>query len=368
MVSVSATHIGIPWDRRTPYERWVEDDLKLELQRGYAAGNFKKTALRPWKERGFNASFYDIIGAESLAGMFVGEIPPGQSSEPTKQMYDEVIFIISGTGSTTVDTPKGRISFEWNPRSLFAVPLNHTYQLHNGSGQEPVRFISVNTLPIVYNLYRDPSFIYGCSHQFDRIDPTADPSDAVLYKPDEKHERTAVNLYETTFVPDVVAVPRSGFAERGTGNRTAYFELANSVISVHLAEIPGLQFFNPHRHGPSAFVFVLEGTGYSTMWQDGGEEVRFDWPEDDIGLIVPPNMWWHGHFVTSPRSIQLAIKLRSRKIPINHLFDKTHKHISEGGTVLKFKDLPKDLRERVWSTYIEECAKKGHQVKTPEMA
>ncbi len=77
MVSVSATHIGIPWDRRTPYERWVEDDLKLELQRGYAAGNFKKTALRPWKERGFNASFYDIIGAESLAGMFIGEIPPG---------------------------------------------------------------------------------------------------------------------------------------------------------------------------------------------------------------------------------------------------------------------------------------------------
>ena len=367
MVNVTSTHAGIPWDRRTPFERWVEDDLKLEVQRGYAAGNIKKSPLRPWAARGINATFYDIIGAESLAGMFVGEIAPGQSSTLTRQMYDEVIYIVSGSGSTTVDTPNGRISFEWNPRSLFAVPLNHPYQLHNGSGQEPVRFISINTLPIVYNLFRDEKFIYGCDWPFDRIDAAVDPSAAVLYTPDAKRERTAVNLYETTFVPDVVAVPRSGFAERGTGNKTAYFELANSVISVHLAEIPGLQFFNPHRHGPSAFVFVLEGTGYSTMWQDNGEEVRFDWPEDDIGLIVPPNMWWHGHFVTSPHSIQLAIKLRSRKIPLNHLFDKTHIHISQGGTVLKFKDLEEGLRTRVWNTYIEECAKKGHKVKTPDM-
>jgi len=34
MVSVRSTHAGIPWDRRTPFERWIEDDLKLELQRG----------------------------------------------------------------------------------------------------------------------------------------------------------------------------------------------------------------------------------------------------------------------------------------------------------------------------------------------
>src|SRR3546814_4057334 len=86
--------------------------------------------------------------------------------------------------------------------------------LHNGSGKEPVRFLSVNTLPIVYNLYRDPGFIYGCDWPFQRIDPMADPSSAVLYEPDAKRERKAVNLYETTFVPDVVAVPRPGFAEQ----------------------------------------------------------------------------------------------------------------------------------------------------------
>jgi mannose-6-phosphate isomerase-like protein (cupin superfamily) len=359
------TRVGVPWDGRTAYEQWVEDDLRLDLHHGYSASALAKVAVKPWNERGIAAAFYDIIGAESLAGMYVGEIAPRQYSNPVRQLCDEVIFIVSGCGSTTVDTANGPISFEWRPRSLFAIPLNHRYQLHNGSGEEPARFISVNTFLVVYNLFRDPKFVFGCDWNFDRINVNSGIADSILYKPDEKHERTAVNLHETTFVPDIFMVQRSSFAERGTGNATVYFELANSVISAHVAEHRGLQFFNPHRHGPSAFVFTLEGTGYSLMWQDGGKEVRFDWPEGDIGLIVPPNMWWHGHFGTGPSAMQLAIKLRSRKFPLNHLFDKTHKFVSEGGTVLRYKDLEEGLRNRVWQTYVEECRRRGYEVRDP---
>jgi mannose-6-phosphate isomerase-like protein (cupin superfamily) len=366
-MATTNTHVGVPWDGRTAYERWVEDDLKLDLHRGYSAGGLGKVAVRKWAERNIGAAFYDIIGAESLAGMYVGEIPPGQSSTPARQLCDEVIYVISGRGSTTVETAKGPISFEWGPRSLFAIPLNFRYQLHNNSGREPARFVSVNTIPIVYNLFRDPKFIFGTDWAFDRINLDTNMADSVLYRPDEKHERTAVNLHETTFVPDIFMVQRTSFAERGSGNKTVYFELANSVISAHVAEHPGLQFFNPHRHGPSAFVFTLEGSGYTMMWQDGGKEVRFDWPEGDIGVVVPPNMWWHGHFGTSPTSMQLAVKLRSRKNPLNHLFDKTHKHISEGGTVLRYKDLEEGLRTRVWQIYVDECRQRGYEVKDPNL-
>jgi mannose-6-phosphate isomerase-like protein (cupin superfamily) len=362
----SKTHVGVPWDGRTAYEKWVEDDLRLDLHRGYSAGALGKVAVKPWVERGISAAFYDIIGAESLAGMYVGEIAPARSSAPARQLCDEVIFILAGRGSTTVETASGEVSFEWGARSLFAIPLNHRYRLHNSSGREPARFVSVNTIPIVYNLFRDPKFVFGCDWHFDRINAGAALSDSVLYRPDEKHERTAVNLHETTFVPDIYMVQRTSFAERGSGNKTVYFELANSVISAHVAEHPGLQFFNPHRHGPSAFVFTLEGSGYTLMWQDGGKEVRFDWPDGDVGVVVPPNMWWHGHFGTSPSGMQLAIKLRSRKFPLNHLFDKTHKHVSEGGTVLRYKDLEAGLRTRVWQTYVEECRRRGHEVKDPE--
>ena len=64
----SKTFTGIPWDGRTAYERWVEDDLELDLHRGYSANNLRTVPLKPWTERGISAAFYDIIGAESLAG------------------------------------------------------------------------------------------------------------------------------------------------------------------------------------------------------------------------------------------------------------------------------------------------------------
>src|ERR1700722_1299243 len=364
-MATTKTHVGVPWDGRTAYERWVEDDLHVDLHRGYSGTSLKTVAVKPWAERGISAAFYDIIGAESLAGMYVGEIAPGQSSEPARQLCDEVIFVLSGRGSTSVETAKGPIAFEWGPRSLFAIPLNLRYRLHNNSGREPARFVSVNTIPIVYNLFRDPKFVFGCDWDFDRINLDTNLADSVLYRPDEKHERTAVNLHETPFVPDIFMVQRTSFAERGSGNKTVYFELANSVISAHVAEHPGLQFLNPHRDGPSAFVFTIQGSGYTTMWQDGGKVVRFDWPDNDIGVVVPPNMWWHGHFPTSPTCMQLAIKLRSRKFPLNHLFDKTHKFVSEGGTVLRYKDLEEGLRNRMWQTYVEECRKRGHEVKDP---
>jgi hypothetical protein len=341
MLKPTETHVGIPWDSRTPYERWVEDDLKLTLHRGYFTGPLGESDLRPWAQRGLNAAFWDITGAESLAGMYVAEIPPARSSERTRQLYDEVIYVIAGRGSTTV------------------------YQLHNGSGQEPARFLSVNTLPMIYTLFRDAGFIYGTDWDSKRLPAHAAATDAVLYQPDSSHERTAVDLYETLFVPDVLAVPRSRFAERGEGARTVYFELANAPISAHLAEIGGGQFFNPHRHGPSAFVCILEGTGYSLMWPEGSQPVRFDWPEGDIGVVVPPNMWWHGHFVTSPQCLQLAIKLRSRKHPLNHLYEKTHKHISEGGTVIRYGDLDPRLRTEIWETYEQECRRRGMIAQPP---
>ena len=61
-------------------------------------------------------------------------------------------------------------------------------------------------------------------------------------------------------------------------------------------------------------------------------------------------------------------QLRSRKFPLNHLFDKTHKYISEGGTVLRYNDLDEGLRNRVWQTYVDECRRRGHEVADPDQS
>jgi hypothetical protein len=368
MFDVKKTIEGVPADRRTPYERWVEDELKLDLHHGYAFGPLGKLPVKPWPERGFNAAVLDLIGCESTTGLIVGEIPPGKSTEPVKQIFDENIYIVSGTGSCTIEIGGETTSFEWGPRSMFAIPLNCRYRLHNGSGREPVRFFSSNMLPITYNLFRDTNFIFNTPYEFGRVKSEKEALEAVLYKPDTSHEHTAVNLYDTLFVPDVLGVPRSTFKERGEGVSCVYFEMAGSVISAHVAEIPGHKFFRPHRHGPAAFVFTLGGPGYSLMWREDGDKIeRFDWPEDDIGVIVPPNMWWHGHFATGDNVLTLAIKPRSRFVPLNHLYDKSHKNVKEGGTVRRYQDFDESLRRWIWETFVEECKKHGKVPVEPEL-
>ena len=50
-------------------------------------------------------------------------------------------------------------------------------------GTDPVRFVSVNTIPIVYNLFRDPKFVFGVDWHFDRIDLLVNNAGIYLPKP-----------------------------------------------------------------------------------------------------------------------------------------------------------------------------------------
>ena len=50
-------------------------------------------------------------------------------------MFEEVVYVLSGYGSTTIETSDGRKhSFEWGPKSLFALPLNTRYRISTQAG------------------------------------------------------------------------------------------------------------------------------------------------------------------------------------------------------------------------------------------
>ncbi|HZR69523.1 MAG TPA: hypothetical protein VFB01_10790, partial [Burkholderiales bacterium] len=72
-----------------------------------------------------------------------------------------MVYVLSGHGSTTIETADGRKhSFEWGPKSLFALPLNARYRHFNASGRERARLASTNNLPIVMNLFHNEAFIF----------------------------------------------------------------------------------------------------------------------------------------------------------------------------------------------------------------
>ena len=57
-------------------------------------------------------------------------------------------------------------SFEWGPKSLFALPLNARYQHFNTSGRERARLASTNNLAMMLNLFHNEAFVFENAYEF----------------------------------------------------------------------------------------------------------------------------------------------------------------------------------------------------------
>ena len=84
---------------------------------------------------------------------------------PLKFALDELIYTISGWGIATVWTegvPKH--SFEFGPRSLFLIPRGCHRQFANARGDQTLRLLHNNYLPVAMSLEPDPGFYFTNAH------------------------------------------------------------------------------------------------------------------------------------------------------------------------------------------------------------
>jgi oxalate decarboxylase/phosphoglucose isomerase-like protein (cupin superfamily) len=278
-------------EKITPYMRYVRDE-GLDIISAHYVRNLKTVDLKPWARRGGSGVFINHEASQVTNDCYVCEIPPGKSLNPQRQMFEEMILVLSGRGSTTVWTKDGkRITFEWKAGAIFAIPLNCHHQHFNGSGQEPARFVSVTNCPSVLNLYDDLDFLFGLDFDFKK---------RFSGEPDffsSKGEQKGFML-TTNFVPDAVNLPLIEAKERGAGGGHIRFNMARGSIASHISQFPIGTYKKAHAHDPGAHVIILSGEGYSLMWAEGEEPKRYDW---EIGtMIVPPNNVFHQHFNTGP--------------------------------------------------------------------
>src|SRR5499425_1011369 len=100
-------------EKDTPYLRWVREE-GLEMRSAHYVRNLRTIELKPWARRGGSAVFLNHDASRTSNDCYVMEIPPGKSLAPHRQLYEEMILILGGRGSTTVwNDASVRITFEW---------------------------------------------------------------------------------------------------------------------------------------------------------------------------------------------------------------------------------------------------------------
>lgn len=278
-----------PLERVDAYGRWQQSQ-GVPLVTGFYIDDLNQLELGPWARKGGRGAIVNLEGTGGVNDMHVVELGPGQGSEPERHLYEAMVYVLSGRGSTQVwYDPAQKSSFEWGPGSLFAIPLNANYQIFNGSGQTPARYVAVTNAPTVIGLFHNEDFVFNNPYLFnDRFAGEAD-----YFSRDGKlHQRRAL---ETNFVPNVHTIQLHEWRERGGGGTNVMLELAQNSMGAHISQFKPGTYKKAHRHGPGAHVIILDGQGFSLLWREGDADwQKCDWKPGTA--IVPPENWFHEHF------------------------------------------------------------------------
>lgn len=358
--------------RETTYERWMKEE-GIPVATGYGIEKVLDLPRAPWRRLGGKGTFIRLEGQEGMTGLYVVEIPPGDALRPEKHLYEELMYVLQGRGSTEAWAPgsEKKVLFEWQTGSLFAPPLNTWHRLYNSSGSEPAVLLALTNAPLVLDVFHNPDFVFGCDYRFDdRFDERAE-----YFTPGERFvdpiER--VWLWRANFVPDVRTAAAESHEAKGSAMKFVQCEMGNGVIVAHIADWPSGLYQKAHHHGAGAVLLIVRGKGYTLMWPQsagirpyesghGDMVVKVDWQEGSV--VSPPRGWFHQHFSTGQVSArQLALRWGSRVHGVEFVDLQREEgvfvSVKRGGTLIEYEDEDPEIRR----LFAEECAKNGVEVR-----
>jgi quercetin dioxygenase-like cupin family protein len=350
-----------------PYLDWVQAE-GLPVADDYGIDLFA-VETAPWPRYGVKGAAVHLKGRGDFANMFLLDVPPGGSTAPQRHLYEDVVYVLEGSGSTQLEFADGRKrSFEWGARSLFAIPLNARHRHFNASGQERALLVSTTDLPLVMNTFHNEAFIFQNDFDFGE---RAGKSEYYSGEGDLITVRPGNHMWETNFVPDLAAIELKSWGDRGAGGTNIMFVLADGTMHAHISEMPVGTYKKGHRHGPGFHVMCVSGDGYSLLWFDDQKDfLRIDWKH---GVVFPPaDQQFHQHFNTSANPARyLATGVGGLRYPLTHTQRRSllgvkpgekgavSTSIKEGGDQIEYED--QDVRiHRLW---LEEMRKHGVEPK-----
>jgi gentisate 1,2-dioxygenase len=293
-----------PWENYDAEYRRYQQREDIPVHTGLGVDDVRTLSVAEWDRTGGRGAFLNLLGMEGTCDVHVHEIPAGETLQPQRHLFEALVFVVSGTGVTTLESGSESRTFEWADGSLFYLPRNTRYVHANADSTTAARLLAVTPLPLLYTLLQDDTAIWENKSYDQWTELNADDefygSDAQLLE-GATDSRT---YWDANFIPDATTFDQlDSWPERGGSGQTVHFPFQNTSMYAHISEFQRGQYKKAHRHHPGANVMILGGDGYSLLWEEGDDQRRrLDW--GPYSLFTPPMMWFHQHFNTSERSVR----------------------------------------------------------------
>jgi quercetin dioxygenase-like cupin family protein len=280
----------------SPHFQWMKS-VGIPIHRGYYIEDGRTAELGWWEERKCRSAFVILEGQEGVGEARITEIPPGETLPPLKFALDEVVYVLQGRGLTTVwnrDESQSKV-FEWQPRSMFMLPRNLTHQLSNVQGNQSVRLLHYNFLPLALGALPYPDLFFNNSS----LEPRApsSPQGSPFSEARGLAGSMGRTIWYGNFFPDLGAWDKLfGLQGRGAGGSSVMMQYPDSPHFCHMSVFPSRTYKKAHRHGPGFMIVIPAGEGYSVMWREGQEANKVVIPWHEGSIFIPPNKWFHQHF------------------------------------------------------------------------
>lgn len=305
----------------TYYDRFMDEE-GIPVYRGIGMYDLRDIPRRPWKRMGGLGTYIQLDGTDGRTGMYALEIPPMASTTVEHHLYDEVYYVFEGRGSTEVWLTEGsrKHVFEWQPGSLFSIPVNTHHRLINATSGTPALLLAGTSAPAIFNLFNNANFIYNASYQFtDRFDDTNEyfkPVDDVKADPMRQRAMRVTNL-----IPDIATCDLPLDNQRSPGYRRIIPRMAGGSFHLFVGEHLSGRYAVAHRPpGPgSAVLICIKGKGYTFAWPQplgtrpweaglGDQVERQDYKDGGMVASNPGGTgWFHMHHGISQDALRLLV-------------------------------------------------------------
>ena len=143
----------------TPYDRWASAQ-GIDVFKGYFVENLFTIPLKWWERFGGYGILINLEGTGYMDDAFVLSIPPGAKSKPQRHVFEDLTYVLSGKGATTLLWPEGKkkMRVDWGPGAMLVPPEGWFHQ-HFNPGVRPARYLALKVLSCKYKL--QPGAIKG---------------------------------------------------------------------------------------------------------------------------------------------------------------------------------------------------------------